>query len=70
LTVVIDHGQGVLSVLQHLSRVDVGVGQTVPAAAVVGLSGDTGLAPAPLLQWRVYLHGVAVDPTVLGPLLG
>jgi murein DD-endopeptidase MepM/ murein hydrolase activator NlpD len=69
-TVVIDHGQGVLSVLQHLSRVDVRVGETVPGGAAVGASGETGLAPAPLLQWRVYLHGVAVDPTVLGPLLG
>jgi murein DD-endopeptidase MepM/ murein hydrolase activator NlpD len=68
-TVVIDHGQGVLSVLQHLSRVDVRTGDPVPAAAVVGLSGDTGIAPEPMLQWRVYLHGVAVDPTVLGPLL-
>jgi murein DD-endopeptidase MepM/ murein hydrolase activator NlpD len=66
-TVVIDHGQGVLSVLQHLSRVDARVGEVVPAAAVVGLSGATGLAPEPLLQWRVYLHGVPVDPTVLGP---
>ncbi len=70
LTVVIDHGQGVLSVLEHLSRTDVRAGDPVPAAAVVGLSGDTGLAPAPLLQWRVYLHGVAVDPAVIGPLLG
>jgi murein DD-endopeptidase MepM/ murein hydrolase activator NlpD len=68
-TVVIDHGQGVVSVLQHLSRVDARVGDVVPAAAVVGLSGATGLAPEPLLQWRVYLHGVPVDPTVLGPLL-
>ena len=41
----------------------------MPAGAFVGLSGDTGLAPEPMLQWRVYLHGVAVDPTVLGPLL-
>jgi len=68
-TVVIDHGQGVLSVLQHLSRVDARIGDPVTAAAVVGVSGDTGLAPEPMLQWRVYLHGVAVDPTVLGPLL-
>jgi murein DD-endopeptidase MepM/ murein hydrolase activator NlpD len=68
-TVVIDHGQGVLSVLQHLSRVDTRTGDPVAAATVVGLSGDTGLAPWPMLQWRVYLHGVAVDPTVLGPLL-
>ncbi len=68
-TVVIDHGQGVLSVLQHLSRTEARVGDVVAGAAVVGLSGDTGLAPEPLLQWRVYLHGVAVDPTVIGPLL-
>ena len=68
-TVVIDHGQGVLSVLQHLSRVDTRTGDPVAAAAIVGLSGDTGLAPEPMLQWRVYLHGVAVDPTVIGPLL-
>jgi murein DD-endopeptidase MepM/ murein hydrolase activator NlpD len=68
-TVVIDHGQGVLSVLQHLSRVDARTGDVVPSASFVGLSGDTGLAPEPLLQWRVYLHGVAVDPSVLGPLL-
>ena len=66
-TVVIDHGQGVLSVLQHLSRVGVRAGDVVPPAAVVGLSGMTGLATGPMLQWRVYLPGVAVDPTVLRP---
>lgn len=68
-TVVIDHGQGVVSVLQHLSRVDARAGDVVPAAAVVGLSGSTGLAPEPMVEWRVYLHAVPVDPTVLGPLL-
>jgi murein DD-endopeptidase MepM/ murein hydrolase activator NlpD len=68
-TVVIDHGQGVLSVLQHLSRVDARTGDVVPSASIVGLSGDTGLASEPMLQWRVYLHGVAVDPGVIGPLL-
>jgi murein DD-endopeptidase MepM/ murein hydrolase activator NlpD len=68
-TIVIDHGQGVVSVLQHLSTVAVREGDSVAAAAVVGLSGETGLAPEPMLQWRVYLHGVAVDPLVLGPLL-
>ena len=68
-TLVIDHGQGVLSVLQHLSRIDARLGDVVTAGAFVGLSGDTGLAPEPMLQWRVYLHGVAVDPNALGPLL-
>ncbi len=69
-TVVIDHGQGVVSVLHHLSSVAVREGDSVAAAAVIGLSGQTGLAPEPVVQWRVYLHGVAVDPLVLGPLLG
>jgi murein DD-endopeptidase MepM/ murein hydrolase activator NlpD len=68
-TAVIDHGQGVVSVLHHLSSVAVREGDAVAAAAVVGLSGQSGLAPEPMLQWRVYLHGVAVDPLVLGPLL-
>ena len=68
-TVVIDHGQGVVSVLHHLSSVAVREGESVAAAAVIGLSGQSGLAPEPMLQWRVYLHAVAVDPLVLGPLL-
>jgi len=64
-TVVIDHGQGVVSALLYLSRSLVRAGDVVAGAAVVGSSGDTGLAPEPRLEWRVYLHGVAVDPTVL-----
>jgi murein DD-endopeptidase MepM/ murein hydrolase activator NlpD len=68
-TVVVDHGQGVVSVLHHLSTLAVREGDSVAAAAVIGLSGQTGLAPEPMLQWRVYLHGVAVDPLVLEPLL-
>ena len=68
-TVVIDHGQGVVSVLHHLSSVAMREGESAAAAAVIGLSGQSGLAPEPLLQWRVYLHAVAVDPLVLGPLL-
>ena len=62
-------GGGCVSVLQHLGSVAVREGDVVAAAAVVGLSGQTGLAPEPMLQWRVYLHAVAVDPLVLGLLL-
>ena len=65
----IDHGQGVVSVLHHLASVAVREGDSVAAAAVIGQSGQSGLAPEPMLQWRVYLHAVAVDPLVLGPLL-
>jgi murein DD-endopeptidase MepM/ murein hydrolase activator NlpD len=68
-TLVVDHGQGVVSVLLHLSRIDVRVGDPVAAGTFVALSGDTGLAAGPLLQWRVYLHGVPVDPNALAALL-
>jgi len=68
-TLVIDHGQGVVSALFHLSRIDLRTGDRVEPRAVVGLSGDTGIAPTPLLQWRTYVHGVAVDPSALQQLL-
>jgi murein DD-endopeptidase MepM/ murein hydrolase activator NlpD len=69
-TVVVDHGQGVVSVLQHLSRVKVSAGDSVSTGTEVGLSGDTGLVHEPLLQWRIYLHTVPVDPLVLAAILG
>jgi hypothetical protein len=40
----------------------------VPGRATVGLSGETGLAVAPQVEWRTYLHGVAVDPRTLAKL--
>ncbi len=64
-TVVIDHGQGIVSLLAHLAREDASEGQRLEAGAPVGLVGDTGLVHAPHLHWAVYLHGIAVDPRVL-----
>jgi murein DD-endopeptidase MepM/ murein hydrolase activator NlpD len=64
-TLVLDHGQGVLSVFFHLSRVDVREGEWVEGRSPVGLSGDTGIAAAPHLHWAVYVHGVAIDPRVM-----
>jgi murein DD-endopeptidase MepM/ murein hydrolase activator NlpD len=63
--VVIDHGQGIVSALFHLSRLDVAAGQSLEGGAAVGLSGDTGLCTAPLVQWRVYMGGVAIDPRLM-----
>jgi murein DD-endopeptidase MepM/ murein hydrolase activator NlpD len=64
-TLVLDHGNGVVSALFHLYRIDVREGDRVESRAAVGLSGETGLAVTPQVQWRVYLHGVAVDPRSL-----
>ena len=64
-TIVIDHGQGVVSAIFHLSRVDVAVGQSLEPRDRLGVSGDTGVVPAPLVQWRTYINGIAVDPRLL-----
>jgi murein DD-endopeptidase MepM/ murein hydrolase activator NlpD len=64
-TLVIDHGQGVLSVFFHLSRIHVREGDWVEADTAVALSGETGLVGRPHLHWAVYVHGVAVDPRVM-----
>jgi murein DD-endopeptidase MepM/ murein hydrolase activator NlpD len=63
IALVIDHGQGVISALYHLSRLDAREGQRVDAGAPVGLSGASGLAIGAHLHWGVYVHAIAVDPT-------
>jgi murein DD-endopeptidase MepM/ murein hydrolase activator NlpD len=64
-TVLIDHGQGVLSVLFHLARIEVREGQALVGRTPLGLSGETGIAGAPHVHWGVYVSGVAVDPRVM-----
>ena len=61
-TVVIDHGHGLVSVLCHLSRIEVTEGQRIEGRTPIGLSGDTGAVAAPQVHWGTYLSGIAVDP--------
>jgi len=61
-TVGIDHGQGVLSIMIHLSRIDVNEGDFVRPGQVIGGVGSTGASTGPHLHWGLYVHGVAVDP--------
>ncbi len=58
----IDHGQGVASILMHLSRIDVREGDFVQAGQVIGALGSTGASTGPHLHWGLYVHGQSVDP--------
>jgi murein DD-endopeptidase MepM/ murein hydrolase activator NlpD len=58
----IDHGQGVTSIMMHLSRIDVREGQLVQAGQKIGAVGSTGAATGPHLHWGLYVHGLSVDP--------
>lgn len=63
-TVVVDHGQGVVSVFYHLASTPMHPGDRVEPGQPLGLSGESGIAAVPHLHWGVYVHGVAVDPRI------
>jgi murein DD-endopeptidase MepM/ murein hydrolase activator NlpD len=64
-TVMIDHGQGITSVLMHLNSVEVKDGQEVGAGQRIGTIGATGRASGPHLDWRVNWFEVRLDPGLL-----
>lgn len=66
-TVVIDHGQGLLTMYCHLDRIDVTPGQPVARGDPVGAAGATGRASGPHLHWSVILNGTMVDPELFLP---
>jgi murein DD-endopeptidase MepM/ murein hydrolase activator NlpD len=64
-TVVLDHGQGLVSLFAHLSRIDVAVGARVEQGDHLGQAGATGRVTGPHLHWAMRLHGSGVDPLSL-----
>ncbi len=61
-TIVIDHGQGVLTGYWHLSQVLVSPGDMVQAGQVVGLVGNSGISTGAHLHWELRIQGVPVNP--------
>ena len=61
-TVVLDHGQGLLSVYGHLSKIQVTLGQEVMKGDILGLTGETGLAGGDHLHFAIMVNGVYVNP--------
>ena len=61
-TIGIDHGQGVTSVMIHLSGFAVKEGDMVEAGQLIGYMGSTGFASGPNLHWGLFVNGIAVDP--------
>jgi murein DD-endopeptidase MepM/ murein hydrolase activator NlpD len=69
-TVVLDHGLGMFSLLAHLSRIDVTLGQEVEGGFVLGASGATGRVTGPHLHWALRLSEFSVDPLSVVAVLG
>ena len=63
--VVLDHGQGLLTIYMHLSEFKVKEGDQVKRGQVIGLSGGTGRATGPHLHVGVRWQGTYLDPASL-----
>jgi murein DD-endopeptidase MepM/ murein hydrolase activator NlpD len=63
--VVIDHGQGLLTLYLHLSKFLVKEGDDVSKGQAIAVSGGTGRATGPHLHLAVRWQGVYLDPEAL-----
>jgi hypothetical protein len=63
--VMLDHGQGLITIYMHLSEFKVKEGETVASGQLIALSGGTGRSTGPHLHFAVRWRGEYLDPRTL-----
>jgi murein DD-endopeptidase MepM/ murein hydrolase activator NlpD len=61
-SVIIDHGFGISTLYAHMSSIDVNEGDKVAKGAVIGNTGDSGLAGGDHLHFGLLIHDTPVTP--------
>ncbi len=60
--IMIDHGNGYVTLYGHLSTISVSEGQTVSQGDTIGAVGSTGNSTGPHLHFEVLQNGTRIDP--------
>jgi hypothetical protein len=61
-SVLIDHGDGVITGYHHLLEIIVELDDEVTSQTIIAAMGSTGLSTGPHLHWELTIYGVNVDP--------
>ena len=67
MTVFIDHGQGMISMMNHMSKIAVKKGDKLKRGDKIGEIGQTGRVTGPHLHWSLSLNQARVDPMLFLP---